>query len=158
MTKSGPTIMAWAEDVLPDRWHCDTAIQNHLGKTQGFVHPFYHTLWLLLSAGFCLMLCGTVSADDIFKPTGKYAEPVVKQSATQMTHAEMVATHNRLHGGGQWTWPGDLATHLQTAHGVNVVKTIQPVQRVQSNCPGGVCPNRPVQRVTRQRGFFRWRR
>ena len=34
------------------------------------------------------------------------------------TQEEMVAKHNRLHGGGSWSWPGDLATHLATAHGV----------------------------------------
>ena len=34
------------------------------------------------------------------------------------TQEEMVAKHNELHGGGSWSWPGDLATHLATAHGV----------------------------------------
>ena len=34
------------------------------------------------------------------------------------THDEMVAKHNELHGGGSWSWPGDLATHLATVHGV----------------------------------------
>jgi hypothetical protein len=36
------------------------------------------------------------------------------------SHSDLVAMHNRLHGGGQWTWPGDLATHLRTTHGVNL--------------------------------------
>ena len=35
------------------------------------------------------------------------------------THDDMVAKHNELHGGGSWTWPGDLATHLATVHGVD---------------------------------------
>ena len=35
------------------------------------------------------------------------------------THEQMVAKHNELHGGGgSWSWPGDLATHLATVHGV----------------------------------------
>lgn len=34
------------------------------------------------------------------------------------THGEMVAKHNELHGGGSWSWPGDLARHLATVHGV----------------------------------------
>ena len=34
------------------------------------------------------------------------------------TQSEMVAKHNELHGGGSWSWPGDLARHLATAHGV----------------------------------------
>ena len=38
--------------------------------------------------------------------------PVVSQM-------DLVSIHNRLHGGGNWTWPGDLATHLQTVHGVD---------------------------------------
>ena len=34
------------------------------------------------------------------------------------TQQQMVAKHNELHGGGSWSWPGDLATHLATVHGV----------------------------------------
>ena len=37
-----------------------------------------------------------------------------------VSHQSLVAEHNRLHGGGNWTWPGDLATHLRDSHGVNV--------------------------------------
>ena len=37
----------------------------------------------------------------------------------RMSHNEMVALHNQLHGGGSWTWPADLATHLATTHGVS---------------------------------------
>ena len=38
---------------------------------------------------------------------------------TPMQHVDMVSLHNQLHGGGgQWTWPGDLATHLREVHGV----------------------------------------
>ena len=50
-------------------------------------------------------------------------------------HGEMVAIHNKLHGGGSWTWPGDLATHLVTTHGVStggnepVSGSFFPVQR-----------------------------
>lgn len=36
----------------------------------------------------------------------------------RMSHGEMKALHDQLHGGGSWTWPGDLATHLATTHGV----------------------------------------
>lgn len=78
-------------------------------------------------------------------------------SATKMTHAEMVVTHNRLHGGGQWTWPGDLETHLRTAHGVGTIQTAaQPVRYTQravyqSSCPNGRCP------TTTRRTFFRRR-
>ena len=37
---------------------------------------------------------------------------------SRMSHSEMKALHDSLHGGGSWTWPGDLATHLATVHGV----------------------------------------
>ncbi len=52
----------------------------------------------------------------------------------RMSHNEMVALHNQLHGGGSWTWPGDLATHLATTHGLStggepVTGAIFPVQR-----------------------------
>ncbi len=36
-----------------------------------------------------------------------------------MSHSEMKALHDQLHGGGSWTWPGNLATHLATTHGVS---------------------------------------
>ena len=76
------------------------------------------------------------------------------QLPVSMTHSEMVATHNRLHGGGSWTWPGDLATHLRTSHGVST--TSQPTQKPtvmrvqQSACPGGRCPS-----PTNRRRMFR---
>jgi hypothetical protein len=41
----------------------------------------------------------------------------VATAPVQTSHADLVAIHNQLHGGGNWTWPGDLATHLRTAHG-----------------------------------------
>jgi hypothetical protein len=85
--------------------------------------------------------------------------PVVPQ-------ADLVSMHNQLHGGGQWTWPGDLATHLQTVHGVNLngvssnhgtsqfarqQSAVRPVSRgssrnwrpsyqARSSCPSGGCP------------------
>jgi len=42
----------------------------------------------------------------------------------RMSHSEMVAIHNRLHGGNtSWTWPGgtteSLRSHLATTHGVS---------------------------------------
>ena len=79
---------------------------------------------------------------------------------------DLVGLHNQLHGGGNWTWPGDLATHLQTTHGVmlngnqpsyvgsqtyrsrSVVRSVpyrstgvwrsRSVSR--SSCPSGNCP------------------
>jgi hypothetical protein len=82
------------------------------------------------------------------------------------THGEMVAKHNELHGGGSWSWPGDLATHLATVHGVetngmdqanaqNPVTSKQYAVRLVSrrilnrvrsrnsyrqSCPAGGCP------------------
>ena len=42
----------------------------------------------------------------------------VQYSMPVMGQREMIQIHNRLHGGGNWTWPGNLKTHLRTAHGV----------------------------------------
>jgi len=82
------------------------------------------------------------------------------------THDDMVAKHNELHGGGSWSWPGDLAIHLATAHGVetngmdksDASRTVTSKQyavrsvsrgffgRVRSrnsyrkSCPAGGCP------------------
>ena len=84
------------------------------------------------------------------------AETTMKAPAVPaaMSHGEMVATHNRLHGGGSWSWPGDLASHLRTVHGVNTAS--QPARQPtmmraqQSACPGGRCPS-----PTRRRRLFR---
>ena len=32
----------------------------------------------------------------------------------------LIELHNELHGGGSWTWSGDLATHLREVHGVDL--------------------------------------
>ncbi len=47
-------------------------------------------------------------------------QQVKPPKAIPMSHAEMKRLHDQLHGGGSWTWPGDLETHLRTVHGVNV--------------------------------------
>ena len=58
------------------------------------------------------------------------ASPVMSQN-------DMIALHNSLHGGGRWSWPGDLETHLRTTHGVMsggepVTGSFFPVQRSNS--------------------------
>jgi hypothetical protein len=42
-----------------------------------------------------------------------------KTTNAVVAHRDLVSLHNQLHGGGQWTWPGDLASHLREVHGVN---------------------------------------
>ncbi len=63
------------------------------------------------------------------------------------THGDMVAKHNELHGGGSWTWPGDLATHLATVHGVET-NGMDNDYRASTN----VTPAIAVRSVSR--GFF----
>lgn len=41
-------------------------------------------------------------------------------SAQTYQHSDLINLHNDLHGGGNWTWPGDLATHLRQEHGVEL--------------------------------------
>lgn len=45
-----------------------------------------------------------------------------KVQLTAMSHSEMVSLHNQLHGGGDWSWTGDLRRHLETKHRVETVK------------------------------------
>ena len=45
-----------------------------------------------------------------------------KPVTRSMSQSEMRQLHNSLHGGGNWTWPGDLKTHLRTVHGVSVTR------------------------------------
>jgi hypothetical protein len=71
----------------------------------------------------------------------------------------------------QWTYPGDIATHVSTVHGISVAGkskeqlerehdaahnavvtrsiVVQRPQVVRSNCPSGVCPTQP----TKTRGW-----
>lgn len=83
-----------------------------------------------------------------------------------MSTQDMIETHNSLHGGGSWTWPGDLAEHLRNTHGVQVdgigphysgnqvIRSRSAVRSVswwpfgnrrqnfvsRSSCPSGNCP------------------
>ena len=72
-------------------------------------------------------------------------------------------------GTSQWTYPGDIRSHLATSHGTTATagmsknqmeslhdslhngtrQVAQPVRVQQSNCPGGVCPQP-------RRTLFRW--
>lgn len=40
-------------------------------------------------------------------------------ASVKMSHSEMVELHNSLHGGGQWSWPGNIEEHLRTVHNVD---------------------------------------
>jgi len=82
----------------------------------------------------------------------------VKNTKRIVPQESLVATHNRLHGGGSWTWPGStqqsLANHLRDSHGVNLASQGVSTNR-GSSCPGGVCPTSPR---TGRRGLFGFRR
>ena len=72
-------------------------------------------------------------------------------------------------GTSQWTYPGDIRSHLATSHGTTSTagmsqdqmeslhdslhnstrKVMQPFRVQRSNCPGGVCP-------PQRRALFRW--
>ena len=41
-------------------------------------------------------------------------------SAPAYRHSDPAQLHNDLHGGGNWNWEGDLATHLRRDHGVEL--------------------------------------
>ena len=52
------------------------------------------------------------------KAAAKQVTSRVQYSTSVMNQRDMIQMHNRLHGGGNWIWSGNLKTHLQTAHGV----------------------------------------
>jgi len=86
---------------------------------------------------------------------------VLQSRPISLSHDEMVKLHNTLHGGGQWTWPGDLAEHLQTTHGVSLTTGGQPVTGSFFPLQGksAVFNTSPVVRSFPQRqGFFGWSR
>lgn len=94
------------------------------------------------------------------------ARVVARQAKVAAAPKSLVEIHNDLHngfeGGPNWTWPGDLAEHLRTAHGVDLTAQqagqptpAVPVAQQSSSCPGGVCPTasqarRPVRSVLRR--------
>jgi hypothetical protein len=75
---------------------------------------------------------------------GKKSQAV---AVTGVSHGDLVAIHNQLHGGGNWTWPGDLETHLRETHGYGIKS--HPVTLINrgTSCPNGRCP-------TPRRGLF----
>ena len=80
----------------------------------------------------------------------------VKNTKRIVPQESLVAQHNRLHGGGNWTWPGDLATHLRDTHGVNLASSGgAPVGAIFQNYRAGTVTNqRPaVRSVSRWFGF-----
>lgn len=55
--------------------------------------------------------------------------------SVNMSHSEMVALHNSLHGGGSgdWTWPGDLGAHLRGAsHNAGTTKNITTSETIKA--------------------------
>jgi hypothetical protein len=101
--------------------------------------------------------------------TPKTPEVVVTKTQPKLLQN---GTHSQPDGyRSQWTYPGDIVTHVSTVHGIptagkskeqlerehdaahNAVVTrsvvVQRPQVVRSNCPGGVCPTQP----TKTRGW-----
>jgi hypothetical protein len=77
--------------------------------------------------------------------TSTVIETPVAERTTSMLHSDLVSLHNSLHGGGQWTWPGDLTDHLQQAHNVDMRRTaFQSLVRRRNyngrSCASGRCP------------------
>lgn len=75
---------------------------------------------------------GTVDALRTLTTTNRFvSQPIITNPV--VSHGDLVSMHNQLHGGGNWTWPGDLATHLRESHGVQTggqpTGSIFPVQR-----------------------------
>ena len=93
----------WRISSVPVTWIVDPATRQPVKRFVGYV-----------SSETVLREMRHVSAGVTRTKT------VVRESRQTMSHSDMVRLHNQLHGGGQWTWPGDLRTHLRTTHGVHV--------------------------------------
>lgn len=86
--------------------------------------------------------------------SGNVASVPDMDAIAPMDFPYMKAMHDSLHGGGNWTWPGDLATHLREVHGVDVASTAVSMMHPQASrtqsrswsvtqnasCPDGNCP------------------
>ena len=63
-------------------------------------------------------LASSVTSRTKIRSTPRKTVERTVTTETGMTHADRVRLHNRLHGGGSWTWPGNLEQHLRQVHGV----------------------------------------
>lgn len=90
----------------------------HAEQNTQWKHLSVPTFWLARRSDRKVLTRYTGSTDvSIFvAEVDRLKKPQVRKSLH--SHAEMVKLHNRLHGGGSWSWPGDLATHLRQAHNV----------------------------------------
>jgi len=77
--------------------------------------------------------------DTLLPTTAFVSQPVITNAV--VSHGDLVSIHNQLHGGGNWTWPGVLASHLRTTHGVDL---------------NGVSANNRAGAVTSQRNAVRF--
>lgn len=120
-----------------------------------------------------LLLCSMATADDIFKPTGRYAVQSSSRQWYLVSESWCVncpAAKTRFLAKG-WS-PANVITiaeckarfgftvpHVPYEFAEPKLVAVHPFSRLQSGCPGGVCPtSKPVQRVHRGgRGFFLWR-
>jgi thiol-disulfide isomerase/thioredoxin len=92
----------------------DVGIDRQWSKHVGSVPTF----WLARRSDRKVLARYTGSTDvSIFvADVNRLTKPQVRKLLH--SHAEMVELHDRLHGGGSWTWPGDLETHLRRVHNV----------------------------------------
>ena len=96
---------------VPTFWIVDRRTKTTVRKFVGYVRA--ETLLPLLKTR--TKVTTTTATQAVPAPAQKQANVSVR-----MSHSEMVRLHNQLHGGGSWTWPGDLATHLRAVHHVEV--------------------------------------
>lgn len=92
---------------------------------------------------------------DNLLPENNAISSCTPEVSTAMSHSEMKALHDSLHGGNfSWTWPGgtaeSLAEHLRTTHGV----TVDVDQNYRASAI--ISPRTTVQVNTRRRGDY-WR-
>ena len=102
---------------------------------------------------------------------GKWAYHTKPKSVSVSVSAPVNYSSGYYDGTSQWTYPGDIRSHLATSHGTTTTagmsqdqmeslhdslhngtrRVVQPIRVNRTECPGGVCPN-PRTRILR-----RWR-
>lgn len=138
----------WGVERIPQFWIVDRGSVKPIEKITG-----YTSAETLLAK---LKVAEPLDAARLRNVSGDSGSATSSDRTAVMSHGDMVALHNRLHGGGSWNWPGDLASHLQTAHGQSITTAAsKPVVRIQSSCPGGNCPTPTNRAQQRREGFLR---
>lgn len=113
----------WGVSRIPTIWICDGKTRTKKREWVGAVNS--DTLIQAITTKTRLeVITSSVLVHDPMPGTAANDSQPPQHQATLpgsgqfRSQAELIRLHNQLHGGGQWSWPGDLRMHLRNVHNV----------------------------------------